>query len=147
MVLLLLASVAFAAGKARRVTDDQGCDKGLDENHELDGEIVCKRNGVKTYEGMYQHGKRVGVAKTWRDDGTLGSVETFVAGVREGPNEQYDRDGKLDEACEYKREKKDGPCKLYTRGVLREERRYVAGEQRGPWTGLGADRSGRREVA
>ncbi|MBL8949849.1 MAG: toxin-antitoxin system YwqK family antitoxin [Myxococcaceae bacterium] len=126
----LLVVMALAG---TRVTDDQGCDKGLDAQNELDGEIICKRNGVKTYEGMYRHGKRVGLAKTWRDDGSLGSVETFVDGQRTGLSEQYDRDGKLEEACELKRDKKDGTCKLYSRGVLREERRYVQGEQRGPW--------------
>jgi antitoxin component YwqK of YwqJK toxin-antitoxin module len=135
MHMLLIALVLSAA--PRRVTDDQGCNKGIDENNELDGEIVCTfPGGKKKYEGLYRHGKREGVQKTWREDGKLASVERFKDGKRDGLCEDYDREGFLDEACEYKAEQKHGPCKLYGReGKLREERNYVAGEQRGAWTG------------
>lgn len=135
MIFHVACAALLLAGKPSRVTDDQGCDKGLDASNELDGEIICKRNGVKTYEGMYSHGKRVGIAKTWRDDGKLGSVVHFEAGERSGLAEEYNRDGVIEEACEYKHDKKDGLCKLYDRdGKLREERRYTAGDQRGPFT-------------
>lgn len=133
---VFLLALVVAAAPTRRVTDDQGCNKGIDANNELDGEIVCTRSdGQKRYEGMYAHGKRVGVARTWRDNGKLASVERWVDGKKSGLCEEYDRDGFIDEACEWKDDKKHGPCKLYGReGKLREERHYVAGEQRGAWT-------------
>ena len=130
LVLLLALSAA-----PRRVTDDNGCNKGIDANNELDGEIVCTADGQKRFEGMYAHGKMVGVAKTWRD-GKLASVVHYVDGKKSGLSEEYTRESFLDEACNYKDDKKDGLCKLYGReGKLREERQYVAGEQRGPFTG------------
>ncbi len=119
-----------------RVKDSQGCDKGLDAQNELDGEIICTwPNGQKKHEGMYAHGKRVGLAKTWRDDGKLANTEHFVAGVRTGLAESYARQGFIEESCEYKNDKKHGRCKLFgLEGKLREERQYVEGEQRGPFT-------------
>jgi antitoxin component YwqK of YwqJK toxin-antitoxin module len=134
MHAFLLALVLLAA--PRRVTDDQGCNKGLDENNELDGEIVCTfPNGKKRHEGLYAHGKRVGVAKTWREDGMLANVDTYKDGLRHGRCQEYDRDGALEEDCEYKADKRDGPCKLYGKGgVIRDELRYIAGQQRGPFS-------------
>jgi hypothetical protein len=136
-VLWLVALVLVAAPAARRVTDDQGCDKGLDANNELDGEIVCKTpQGIKRYEGTYSHGKRVGLAKTWRDNGKLGSVDRYVDGKRSGLCEDYDVEGVLKEACEYKADQKHGPCKRFwfPGGKLSEELLYVDGQQRGRYT-------------
>lgn len=126
----------FLGAAPTRVTDDQGCNKGLDENGALHGEIVCKGpGGTRKYEGTYSHGKKVGVAKTWRSDGKLAAVDRYLDGQRHGLCEEYDREGNLEEACEYKAGRRHGLCRLYARGgVLREERRYVAGEQRGAWT-------------
>ena len=143
MTTLLLALLVLGApprtvpdaGTVRRVTDDNGCNKGIDGDNELHGEIVCTRGGVKTYEGLYEHGKRVGVAKTWRDTGKLGSVVTFVDGKRNGLGEEYDLDGNLSESCTWKDDQKHGPCKLYARGKLYEERMMENGSQRGPFTG------------
>lgn len=131
-----LFALLLLAAAPQRVTDDQGCNKGLDENNQLHGEIVCHfPGGQKRYEGMYEHGKRVGVAKTWRDSGKLASVDTFKDGKRHGRCQEYDRAGALEEDCEYKDDQRHGLCKLYGNGgTLREERRYVAGVQRGPWT-------------
>lgn len=129
-LLLLLAAAP------QRVTDDQGCSKALDDQGALHGEMVCHfPSGQKRSEGKYEHGKRVGVAKTWRESGKLASVDTFKDGKRHGRCQEYDRDGALEEDCEYKDDKRDGLCKLYGNGgTLREERRYVGGLQRGPWT-------------
>lgn len=132
---LVVLFFVFGA-QPRRVTDDQGCTKGIDAQNELDGEIVCKHPDGKTkkYEGTYAHGKRVGVAKTWWEDGKLASVDRFVAGKKHGMCESYRRDGSLEEACEYKADVKDGPCKQYgPGGVLRKESTYVAGNERGAW--------------
>lgn len=128
--------VLVAAPAQTRVTDDNGCNKGLDANNELDGEIVCTfGDGTKKYEGVYAHGKRVGLAKSWRQNGKLASVDRFVDGKREGLCEEYGLDGFLTEACVYKADVKEGLCKLYGReGKLREERLYVAGRQRGAFT-------------
>jgi uncharacterized protein len=125
--------VLMLAAAPRRVTDDSGCNKGIDADNELDGEITCTRGGQKTYEGLYSHGKRVGLAKSWTE-GVLRSVDRFVDGKRNGVCESYDREGAPEEACTYKDDVKAGPCKLYGRaGKLREERNYVQGEQRGPY--------------
>lgn len=133
-MLFFLSLVLLAA--PHRVTDDTGCNKGLDANNELDGEIICTfGDGTKKYEGVYAHGKRVGLAKSWRQNGVLASVDRFVDGKRDGLCEEYGPDGLLTESCVYKADLKDGRCKLHGReGKLREERLYVAGQQRGaPW--------------
>jgi len=133
-MLLSVAMTVVLAAAPTRVTDDNGCNKGIDANNELDGEIVCTRGGEKQYEGAYAHGKRVGVAKTWTR-GKLRSVDHFVDGKKSGLCEEYNPDGVIEESCQYKDDKKDGPCKLFGReGKLREERVYVGGEQRGPFT-------------
>ena len=133
-MLFFLSLVLLAA--PHRVTDDTGCNKGLDANNELDGEIICTfGDGTKKYEGVYAHGKRVGLAKSWRQNGVLASVDRFVDGKRDGLCEEYGPDGLLTESCVYKADLKDGRCKLYGReGKLREERLYVAGQQRGAFT-------------
>ena len=141
MALVAWVTVCLVLGaepKGSRVKDDQGCEKGLDADNELDGEIVCTwPNGTRRYEGMYKHGKRVGLARTWRDDGKLGRTEHFVDGVRTGLVEEYARQGWLEESCEYKNEKKHGRCKIYGfEGKLTEERQYVEGDQRGAFTGF-----------
>ncbi len=133
-MLFFLSLVLLAA--PHRVTDDTGCNKGLDANNELDGEIICTfGDGTKKYEGVYAHGKRVGLAKSWRQNGVLASVDRFVDGKRDGLCEEYGPDGLLTESCVYKADLKDGRCKLHGReGKLREERLYVAGQQRGAFT-------------
>jgi antitoxin component YwqK of YwqJK toxin-antitoxin module len=131
LVVLVLVSAT------RRVTDDQGCNKGIDENNQLDGEIVCTwPDGTRKYEGLYKAGKREGVQKTYRQNGKLARLETYKNGELDGPSKEYDRDTTLEEDCLYRAGKRHGLCKLYGgAGALREERHYVDGQQQGPFTG------------
>ena len=49
----LLLVFTLLAAEPRRVTDDNGCNKGIDANNELDGEIVCKfPDGTKKSVGV-----------------------------------------------------------------------------------------------
>ena len=130
----LLAAPALA-GEARRVTDDNGCNKGIDADNELDGEIVCTfPDGKKRYEGTWRHGKRVGLAKTWWESGKLARVERFEDGVRAGLVEEYRRDGSMEESCHYRGDQRHGVCRQYAPGgVLMWERTYEQGKQTGPW--------------
>lgn len=133
--LLALLGLALAAVPplTSRVTDDEGCEKGLDADNELDGELVCLYpDGSKRLEAMYSHGKKVGVLRSWRSSGKLERMERYVGGRREGMSAEYDADGNLKSSCEYKADRRHGLCREYARdGSLREERTWFEGEQQG----------------
>lgn len=133
LLTLLALTVGVGSGLSSRVTDDNGCDKGLDEDNALDGEMVCLYpDGSKRSEGTYSHGKKLGVHKAWRENGKPERVDRYVAGRREGLSEEFDRDGNLKSTCEYRADRRNGLCREYGReGKLREERTWVDGEEQG----------------
>jgi uncharacterized protein len=128
------------------------------EKGTLTGELTnYYRNGKIEETGrLNEEGYRVGVWKTFYDDGTLSSEDPYINGKIDGVSKNYDPNGKLTEEFFYKKgilqeykayapngnivyqNKKDGKNNYsatlyYSNGVKKREGRVEDGERTGEW--------------
>lgn len=89
-------------------------------------------DGQRLEEGLQRDGKRVGLWKTWRADGTAASEVEYKDGLKNGRETLFDIKGEREEEGSNKADRKHGVWRLYaSNGVPIRESTWVNGKKEG----------------
>jgi uncharacterized protein (TIGR02145 family) len=96
--------------------------------------VTSYGNNVIKEAGALKNGKRDGEIKTYREDGSVDEIQTFVDGVLNGKWEKYYKNGQIEYAGNYKNKEKDEKWERYNEnGKLALVEHYKDGKQDGKW--------------
>lgn len=107
----------------------------LNEKKDSIWKFYREEDGLLISEENYHAGKKNGISKTFSDEGKVLEVVNWVAGLRNGPWEQFYTDGKLRLRAGYLNDEKCGPFKTFAfSGQPMVTGTYTAGHMDGKWT-------------
>jgi len=115
----------------------------LYQDAKLDGRWLKFIDGKKREEHFYKSGKKHGVVRTWRSDGSLAlTKDRYVQGKLQGLSEYRASNGQLERRTPYVAGKKHGlEERWHKTGELRERTPYLNGKMHGERVGFRGDGS------
>ena len=94
--------------------------------------------GVISETGVLENGKKDGSYEYFYLSGRVRMMETYSAGILEGPTETYFKNEQLADKGSYREGEWDGPYEAYwVRGWLAERGNWTLGERCGDWISFG----------
>ena len=94
--------------------------------------------GVISETGVLENGKKDGSYEYFYLSGRVRMMETYSAGILEGPTETYFKNEQLADKGSYREGEWDGPYEAYwVRGWLAERGDWTLGERCGDWSSVG----------
>jgi antitoxin component YwqK of YwqJK toxin-antitoxin module len=94
--------------------------------------------GVISETGVLENGKKDGSYEYFYLSGRVRMMETYSAGILEGPTETYFKNEQLADKGSYREGEWDGPYEAYwVRGWLAERGDWTLGERCGDWISFG----------